>query len=101
MKVASGVELKDLAFFKKKILFIHERQREREAETGRGRSGLHPRSPMWDSIPGLQLGSCPEPKADTQSLSHPGNPTVTSLNELWYIHTMYFMTTLKILLKNI
>ena len=33
-----------------------EREREREAETyiGGGRSRLHARSLMWDSIPGLQ-----------------------------------------------
>ena len=39
-----------------KILFIHERERERERgrDTGRERSRLHARSPMWDSIPGLQ-----------------------------------------------
>ena len=42
-------------------------------ETGRGRSRLHVGSPMWDSIPGPP-GSHPEPKADTQPLSHPGVP---------------------------
>ena len=33
-----------------------EREREREGgkDTGRGRSGLHAGSPMWDSIPGPQ-----------------------------------------------
>ena len=37
-------------------LFIHERHRERERgrDTGRGRSRLHARSPMQDSILGLQ-----------------------------------------------
>ena len=39
---------------------------QREKDTGRGRSRLPDRSPMWDSIP--------EPKADAQSLSHPGIP---------------------------
>ena len=29
---------------------------------------------MWDSIPGP--GSCPDPKADAQPLSHPGVPTI-------------------------
>ena len=60
-----------------KILFIHERHTERERErgrdTGRGRSRLPPGRLMWDSIP--RLGSCPEPKADAQPLSHPGGPT--------------------------
>ena len=54
-----------------KILFIHERERR---ETGRGmRSRLHAESLRPDSIPGL-WGSCPEPKADAQLLSHPGVP---------------------------
>ena len=36
----------------KKILFIHERHRERVSDTGRGRSRLPVGSPMWGSIPG-------------------------------------------------
>ena len=60
-------------FFLRFYLFIHERHRERGRDTGRGRSRLHAGSLMWDSIPGLQ-GSCPEPKADAQPLSHPGVP---------------------------
>ena len=39
-------------FFKKILLFIHERQKGRD--TGRGRSRLHAGNPTWDSIPGLQ-----------------------------------------------
>ena len=55
-----------------------ERERERERETGRdtgrGRSRLlHSRSAMWDSIRET-TGSCPEPKAYAQSLSHTGVP---------------------------
>ena len=62
---------------------MHERhrEREREAETkAKGGKqapcrepdvGLDPRTP----------GSCPEPKADTQLLSHPGIPGMTSLRE--------------------
>ena len=46
------------------------RDTERGRDIGRGRSRLHARIPMWDSIP--ELGSCPEPKAGTQLLSHPG-----------------------------
>ena len=39
-----------------KILFICERHREREGgtDTGRGRSRLQARGPMWDLNPGLQ-----------------------------------------------
>ena len=36
-----------------KILFIHERHRERGRDTGRGRSRLHAVNPVWDLIPGL------------------------------------------------
>ena len=41
-------------FLKRFYLFIHQRQRERGRDTGRGRSRLYSGSPMWDSIPGLQ-----------------------------------------------
>ena len=43
-------------FFLRFYLFIHEghREKERQRDTGRGRSRLHAGSPMWDSIPGLQ-----------------------------------------------
>ena len=37
-----------------KILFIHERYRERGRDISRGRSRLPTGSPMWDSIPGSQ-----------------------------------------------
>ena len=69
-------------FFKKgSSLFIHERQKEREAETwAEGEVG---------SLQGAQcetrswgLVSHPEPKADAQPLSHPGVPPVSSLRTL-------------------
>ena len=43
-------------FFLRFHLFIHERYRERDAEThtGRGRNKPHAGSPTWDLIPGLQ-----------------------------------------------
>ena len=40
------------------------RQREKQAPCREPDAGLDPRTP----------GSCPEPKADTQPLSHPGAP---------------------------
>ena len=54
-----------------KILFIHERQRhkqrEKQAPCGESGAGLNPRT----------LGSRLEPKAEAQSLTHPGAPTLT------------------------
>ena len=57
-------------YFFLRFLFIYswETQRERSRDTGRGRSGLHAGSLMWDSI----LGSCPRLKAGAKLLSHPG-----------------------------
>ena len=54
-------------FYFLKILFIHERHTQREAETTR----LHVGSLMWEPDPGTP-GSCPRPKAGAQELSHPG-----------------------------
>ena len=42
------------SFFFFKDLSIHERHREREGDTGGGRSRLHAGSPTQDSIPGPQ-----------------------------------------------
>ena len=45
-------------FFFKDFIYLFTRdtegERERGRYIGRGRSRLHTRSPMWDSIPGLQ-----------------------------------------------
>ena len=38
-----------------KILFIHERHREKGIDIGRGRNRLPARSLMWDSIPGPRI----------------------------------------------
>ena len=46
-----------------------ERQREKQAPCREPEAGLHPRTP----------GSCPEPKADTQPLSHSGAPGLVFL----------------------
>ena len=67
---------------KKFYLFIHERHRERGRHRQRGKQapcgepdmGLDPRTP----------GSCPEPKADAQLVSHPGASTqIKSLKKKW------------------
>ena len=62
-------------FFLRFCLFMRdtERERERGRDTGRGRSRPHAESPMQGVDPG-NSGSRPEPKADTQRLSHPGVP---------------------------
>ena len=74
-------------FFLKILLFIHERHRGRDI--GRGRSeqepdvGLDPRTP----------GSWPNPREDTQPLSHPGAPMIQAYmpgSFLW--NTRLFLT---------
>ena len=63
-------------FFFFKILFIHERHREKEADTGRGRSRLHTGSPMPNvGLDPRTPGSCPDLKAGAKLLSHQGIPT--------------------------
>ena len=62
---------KSFFFFFLKILFIHERQRQRH------RQGPC-RKPHGVLDPGT-LGSRPEPKADTEPLSHPGAPSLPNL----------------------
>ena len=61
-----------LSLFLRFYLFIHETQRERGRDTGRGRSRLHAGSLMWDSILGLQDHARTEGGA--KPLSHLGLP---------------------------
>ena len=61
--------------FLKKILFIHERHTERGRNIVRERSRLHPGSPMWDSIQGLQDHAL----GQRQTL----NPWTTQASLLW------------------
>ena len=73
-----------IQFFFKILFIIHERYTERDKDISRGRSRLPAGSLMWDSIPGPRdpsqdhviPGSRSEPKADAQSLSHPGAPVL-------------------------
>ena len=61
-----------IVFFKK-ILFIHERHRDRGRNTGRERSRPPHQEPGMGFNPRIP-GSWPEPKADAQPLSHPSAP---------------------------
>ena len=65
----------NLLFFLRFYLFIHKRQRERERERERQRHRQREKQvPCREPDVGLNprmLGSGPEPKADTQPLSHP------------------------------
>ena len=66
------MQVKD--YFLKNILFIHERYREKEAETeAEGEAG---QAPCREPNVGLdsQTGTGPEPKAHAQLVSHPGVP---------------------------
>ena len=72
-------------FLKIFFLFIHERHRE-EAEKEAGslqgaRCGTLSRTP----------GSCPEPKADTQPLIHPGIPTVLFNSKIFVPQTLKYI----------
>ena len=61
------------SFFKRFYVFIHERHTKRHRNIDRGRPAavLDARTP----------GSWPEPKADTQPLSHPGAPQKINLEK--------------------
>ena len=65
--------------FLKHLIYLFMRERERE--TGGGRSKAPYREPNVGLDPGIP-GSHPEPKADDQPLSHPGVP------ELEYLQTL-------------
>ena len=89
MREGEGVSMRRIGaegenFFIRFYSFIHsfetQREREREADIGRGRSGFHVGSLMWYSIPGL-WGLHPEPKADAQLLSYPGIPEGENLKQ--------------------
>ena len=60
-------------------LFIHERHRERQRYRQREKQAPY-REPNVELSP-RTLGSCPEPKANAQPLSHPGVPIYTFLRE--------------------
>ena len=71
--------LKKLFFFLKRFyIFLHERERERVRDIGRGERQAPCRKPDAGLNP-RTLGSCPEAKADAQPLSHPGVPPMNFL----------------------
>ena len=72
-------------FFLKFYLFVHEIKRERERQRHRQEKQALHKEPDAGLDPGT-LGSCPEPKADTQLLSHPGNPIIQYVLTNVYIH---------------
>ena len=55
------------------FIYLFMRDIEREAETRQREKQAPCRDPDVGLNPGI-LGSCPEPKADAQLLSHPGVP---------------------------
>ena len=56
------------------------RQREKQAARREPDVGLNPRTP----------GSQPEPKADTQPLSHPGAPRMTSFSNTFLDNLFHY-----------
>ena len=66
-------------FFFLKILFIHERHGMRERQRHRQREKQAPCREPDVRLDPRNPGSHPEPKADAQLLSHPGNPGILFL----------------------
>ena len=65
--------------FIKYIIYLFMRHRERGRDAGRGRSRLHAGSPMWDSIPGLQIVPWAEGKHSTgEPTRHPNKYSFSS-----------------------
>ena len=82
---------KNLYFFKRFYLFIHERHTERERQRHRQREKQGPcREPTVGLDPGTP-GSCPEPKADAQLLSHPSVPIKTCIIEMCRLECLFFV----------
>ena len=72
-------------------LFMRDTEKERGRDIGRG-------SPCREPDVGLDprtAGSCPEPKAGAQLLSHPGIPMITYSNRCykWWFQQKYKTTT--------
>ena len=76
-------------FLEISFIYSWERHKRRGRSIGRGRSRLHARSPTQDSIPGP--GSRPEPKADSQPLSHSGVPICFLFKCYFGIKLSYFL----------
>ena len=74
-------------FFKKDFIYLFMRDTLRQGDTSRGKSRLLKGSQAGDFILGLQITR--EPKADTQSLTHPG-VTLYVMSK----HTLYVMSNL-------
>ena len=70
-------------FFLGFYVFIHERQRERQGHRKREEKQAPCREPLAVLHPGTP-GSCPEPNADAQPLSHPGIPRVRKILKMLY-----------------
>ena len=70
-----------LFFFLRFYLFMRDTKRQAEGEAGSFRRAW---CRTWSQDPRIP-GSWPEPKIDTQPLSHPGTPTLILLNILEYI----------------
>ena len=86
--------MKFYLFFKKDFIYLFMRDTERGRDTGRGRNRLLAGTLLWNSIPGawdhaLSPGSCPEPKADAQPLSHPGIPRMSILLSFFFLKRFY------------
>ena len=69
-------------FFFLKILFIYSWERQREGQRHRQREKQAPCGEPDVGLDPRTAGTCPEPNADIQPLSHPGVPFVSTFNGL-------------------
>ena len=73
-----------LSFLKRFYLFIHKRHTHRERQRHRQREKQAPHKESDVGLDPRIPGSCPEPKADVQPLSHPGNPYSPTLLNAYF-----------------
>ena len=77
----NGAITNGFIFFLRVYLLIHGRHRDEGRDIGRGRS-MAPCEKLDAGLDPRTLGSCPEPKADTQPLSHPGAPQMILMTKM-------------------
>ena len=84
-----------LSYFLRFYLFIHERHGEGERQRHRQREKQAPYEEPNEGLDPRSLGSCHEPKADAQPLSHSGvSGDVCLINKSFFIVTCHYLAIL-------